>query len=326
MKAKDAVELMDEGKIDESIQILEECELLDPEEYTYPYEIAYAYVLKKDYEGAIKILKKTKKYQSANSQVYQMSGNCYSYLGKPDKAIKEYEEGMKRFPNAGNLYLERGNIYLAQENYNEAVKNYETGIEVDPMFPSNYYRLAELYLNSNNKLAGLIYGELFMNIERTTNRTIEISELLYNTYQASITLGEEESKIEFCDIVIDVRDITSEEIQLPFCAIFAKNFMIPVSNQKEFNLKTLTDIRSQFIENYFKEDSKKYPNVLFNYHKKLMENKLFEAYNYYLFQVGAANEFNTWLEHNEETYDAFVDWYILDENIIEITTENSYIN
>src|SRR5690606_21317883 len=130
-----------------------------------------------------KNIKKTKKLKSANSQVYQLSGNCYSFSGKPDKAIKEYEERMKRFPNSGNLYLERGNIYLIQENYKEAVENYETGIEVDPMFPSNYYRLAKLYLHSSNKLAGLMYGELFMNLERTTDRALEISELLYSTYE-----------------------------------------------------------------------------------------------------------------------------------------------
>ncbi|MBQ0769446.1 MAG: tetratricopeptide repeat protein, partial [Bizionia sp.] len=199
IKANNAIALMDDGKIEESIKILEECKELDPENYMYPYEIAYAHVLKKEYKTALNILKATKKYKTINSQVYQMAGNCYSYLGKSERAIKEYEEGMKRFPKAGNLHLEKGNVYLAQENYDEAIKNYKMGIEVAPMFSSNYFRLAKLYLNSNNKLAGLLYGELFMNIERTTHRTQEISTLLYNTYKSSISLGENESEIDFCD-------------------------------------------------------------------------------------------------------------------------------
>ena len=70
---------------------------MDPEEHTYPYEIALANVLQKDYKKALQILKKVKKYKKINSHVYQMSGNCYSYLGDPKKAIKEYEEGMKKY-------------------------------------------------------------------------------------------------------------------------------------------------------------------------------------------------------------------------------------
>lgn len=325
-KAKDAIKLMDEGKIEESIKILKECEKLDPDNYTYPYEIAYAHVIQKDYENAIKILKNTKKYKPASSQVYQMLGNCYSFSGKPEKAIKEYEEGMKRFPKSGNLYLEKGNIFLDQENYDEAILNYEKGIEVDPMFPSNYYRLAKLYLNSNNKLAGLIYGELFMNIERTTKRTQEISELLYTTYESSITLGENESKIDFCDIIIDARDISADDIKLPLCAIFGKSFILSILNEKVITLETLSKIRRKFIENYFEEDYNAYPNVLFSYHKELIENNLFDAYNHYLFQIGNEAEFELWLESNKDMYNKFVNWYTLNENIIKITESNKYLN
>jgi len=187
-KAKEAIKLMDKGEIDKSIELLEESQKLDSKNYIYPYEIAYAHTLKKEYKKAIKILKKVKDYETINDQVYQMSGNCYSYLGEPDKAIEEYEEGMSRFPNSGNLHLEKGNIFLVQEKYNEAIVNYEKGIEVDPTFTSNYYRLAKLFLNSNDKLSGLIYGEIFMNLERNTKRTLEMSELLYNTYKSSITI------------------------------------------------------------------------------------------------------------------------------------------
>lgn len=97
------------------------------------------------------------------------------------------------------------------------------------MFSSNYFQLAKLYLNSNNKLVGIIYSELFINIERTTKRTQEMSELLYKTYKSLITLQENESKISFC-------------------AIFGKNFALYIIGQTEFNLKTLSEIRSSFIK------------------------------------------------------------------------------
>ncbi|MCL9806551.1 tetratricopeptide repeat protein [Flavobacterium amniphilum] len=324
-KAKEAIKLMDEGKIDESIALLKECEKLDGKDHTYPYEIAYAHALKKDYKTAIAILDKTKKYKNASSQIYQLSGNCYSYLEKPELAIKEYEEGMKKFPDAGNLHLEKGNIFLQQKKYNEAVENYERGIQADPEFPSNYYRLALLYLGSTDKLSGLIYGEIFMNLERTSTRTQEISELLFDTYKQSIQFNGDETKIDFCEIVIDAKNIKGNDIKLPLCASFGKNFLLSIIGQKEINLTTLSEIRIGFIKNFFMEDYKKYPNVLFEYHKTMLDQGVFDAYNKYILQVGAGDEFATWKNANTEKYDAFVEWYTNPDNYLKINGKNKFI-
>lgn len=325
-QGREAIKIMDEGKYDESIKLLEGSQKLDPDNYIYPYEIAYAYILKKDYQKAIKVLKKVKKLKNINSQVYQMSGNCYSYLGKSKEAIKEYEEGMKYFPNSGNLHLEKGNVFLGQKNYDEAIKNYEKGIKVDPTFPSNYFRLAKLFLNSTDKLSGLMYGEIFMNLERTTARTQEMSELLFNTYKSSITLGEKESGIDFCEIVLDASNlIDSEDLKLPFCAIFGKNFALSIIDEKEINLQSLSSIRRKFIDLFFQEDYKGYDNVLLRYHKEMIENDHFDSYNYYLFQIANQEEFNSWYKDHEEEFNSFVEWYVKDENIISITTKNLFL-
>lgn len=324
-KAKEAITLMDNGEIDRSIELLKEGEKLDPENYLFPYEIAYAHVLRKDYKKAASILKKTKKYKIINSQVYQMLGNCYSYLGKPEKAVEEYEEGIERFPNAGNLHLEKGNIFNQQNEYNEAIVNYKNGIKADPMFPSNYYQLALLYLNSDDKLSGLIYGEIFMNLERTSNRTLELSELLYNTYKSSITLGENESRINFCDIIMDAKSATNGDLKLPFCAVFGKNFILSILDHEEFDLDALSVMRTTFLNNYFNDDYKTHPNVLFSYHKTLQDNGLFDAYNHYLFQMGASEEFESWLAKNEAKFNSFKEWYVKSDNTIEIDQSNLFV-
>ncbi len=53
--AVEAVSLMDNGKVDESIALLEESCQLDPKNPDYPYELGYAYYLKEDYEKAVSI-------------------------------------------------------------------------------------------------------------------------------------------------------------------------------------------------------------------------------------------------------------------------------
>jgi len=323
-KAREAVKLMDAGKIDESIRILEECQKLDAKSPIYPYEIAYAYIQKKEYKTAIKILKKTTKYKGVNSRVYQTLGNCYDYDKQTKKAIKAYNDGLKKFPNAGNLYLEKGNIFLGKKEYDKAIMNYKKGIKVDPMFSSNYYRLALLYLNSNDKLNGLIYGEIFMNLERTTKRTQEISKLLFQTYKNSIEIDGDNIEIDFCEIIIGDNDFNGNTLKLPLCAIFGKNFILGVIEQKEVNLNTISEMRISFIENFYKEDYKKYANVLFDYNKKMLDKGVFEAYNHYILQIGSPDEFRIWKNKNIEKYNDFVEWYTTENNYLKINKKSVY--
>lgn len=321
-KAKVAIRLMDEGKVDESIQLPKECEKIDNEDYTYPYEMAYAYILKKDYETAITILNKTKKYKNINDQVYQLSGNCYSYLNKPKLAIKEYEQGMKKFPNAGNLHLEKGNIFLIQEKYEDAIENYRNGIAAEPNFSSNYYRLALLYLNSTDRLSGLLYGEIFMNLERSTQRTTEMSKLLYDGYKKSIKFNDTNVATDFCEVILNIEN---KEFKMPFCAIFVKDFILGITTQKEINLNTLSEIRTNFIKNFFKDDYKNYSNIILDYNKKMLDEGILDTYNKYLFQIGSEEEFSIWKDDNIETYDTFLEWYSNPENYLKITDENKFI-
>ena len=60
---------------------------------------------------------------------------------------------------------------VTTKEYSIALNYYEKGIEIDPKFPSNYYRAALLYDYSDHEIWGLIYGELFMDLEPNTKRT-----------------------------------------------------------------------------------------------------------------------------------------------------------
>jgi hypothetical protein len=190
---------------------------------------------------------------------------------------------------------------------------------------SIYYRVTLLYLSSNDKLAGLMYGEIFVNLERTTKRTQKISELLYKTYKDGIQFKDNEIKVDLCQIVID-GNVDVKDIQLPFCAVYAKNLSLSVLNQKEITLKSLSEIRTAFIQSYYKDDFKKYPNVLLDYQKTLLDNGLFDTYNQYVFQMGALDEFTAWRTANKDKMDQFVAWYTKTANGLAITKENVYLS
>ena len=323
-KAKSAIKLMDDGKIEESILLLKESQKLDPENFDYPYEIAYAYYQKKDYNSTIKVLEKLENNKNANYQLYQVWGNSYDLLNKPEKALEVYKLGNKKFPNNGALYLEQGVIYEFQKKYDKAIETYQKGISVEPKYPSNYYRLSKLFINSKNIVPGLIYGEIFINLERTTERSLEMSELLYNSYKKAITFeSDTKQRIDFCEIVIDAKKFEKDK-RYPFCMIFGKSFIMALTNFKEFNLDNFAQIRSEFLKLYFEKDYKDYPNFLLEYLKKISDQDFFNAYNHYIFQMGAKNEFEIWSKKNNSEFEKFTEWYTKPENIINPTKDNYY--
>jgi len=311
--AMEAIQKMEAGNTKEAEQLLEKSKKLDPDNIDYPYEIAYCHYLDKNYSGAIKILEKLVKHEDVNDRIYQMIGNCHDLNKNPDEAIKSYEAGLKLFPNSGILYLERGNMELIKEDYGKALMYYESGIAVRPSFPSNYYWAAKIYLSSTEEVWGLIYGEMFMNLERNSRRTQEISKIIFDTYKSQITLQSDSTmSVSFCkQMTMTVDDLEKgEDIKLPFCMVYEPTLLMSIISVKEINLASLDAVRTRFINSYYdSENDKTYPNVLFDFHKELIEKGHFEAYNHWVLMMGAEDEFTEWNKANANKWDRFVAWF-----------------
>jgi tetratricopeptide (TPR) repeat protein len=313
-KGEEAVKLMDNGKIEESIKLLEEAQKLDPESLVYPYETAYALYLKKDYNGALKILEKNKNHKDVSERFFQLFGNSYDMSGNSEKALETYEAGLKIFPNSGSLNLEKGNVYWGKEEYEKALPFYEKGIKVDPDFPSNYYRAAILYCCSNEEVWGMIYGEIFMNLEPGSKRTMEISKLLYDTYKREIKFTSDTTfSVSFSkEIDIKVEDASEPgKMKMPFGNfVYEPTLSLALINEKSININSLDRIRTKFVELYFKNGSdKKYPNILFDYQKKLLDEGYLECYNHWLLMKGVEDAFGDWYDLNKDKWDEFMKWF-----------------
>lgn len=323
MKRK-AVTLMDNGEVDESLKLLKQAQKLDPDNIDYPYEMAYAYILKKDYKEAVKTLEKIIDNKNVTDQVYQLLGNSYDYWGKSDKALEAYDNGLKKFPNSGKLYLEKGNVYLLKKDYNKAVPLYERGIEVDPTFPSNYYRLTLLFCNSKEPVWGLLYGELFLNLESGSKRFYEVSKLLYDTYREHIQTGKDSSKIDFCEVVMNIEDLKDTgNIKFPFCMVFGQAFILAITGAGTIDVNSLDKIRTNFISFWFQQKyNKTHPNVLYEYEEKIRQAGHLEAYNHYILAGADPGSFKEWAAANKEKLTNFFSWYR--ENRITLDANNKF--
>jgi len=325
--ATEAIVLMDNNEHIAAISMLKKSAKLDPTNYVYPYEISYSYVIQKDYKNAIKTLKKVVKLETTNYQCYTLLGNTYDFSGEPQKAIETYEEGLRKFPSAGQLYFERGLVYGSLQEYNKALASWEEGVIADSNYPSNYHAATQYYCSYTSEIIwGVLYGELFMNIERSSKRTEAMSKLLYDTYQSSIKVDSLQASVTFSKEMQISLPAEGEEMKIPFSMVYEMNMATSILSemtQPVLNIASFNRIRTNFITGWYaNENEVLYPNILFDWQKKLIDLNYFESYNYWLFMKGNQEEFDHWYKENKTKFDQFIDWY--SANPLEINQENNF--
>lgn len=313
----EAIKEMDAGNFSQSRVILEGVLQQDSTNYDAWYEYAYSYYMQKDYAKAVQLMQTQTDHAEATDQLWQMIGNSQDIMGNSEDALATYAQGLERFPNSGRLYVESGNIFLIKGEIEKAIPYYEKGIQMAPEFPSNYYRLARIFCNSENEIWGLIYGEIFMNLERNTQRTREMSAVLYQTYQKALVYDKGQWQISFA------KDAS------PFTMDFEVNLGLAAAaygmetKKPSINVASLLSIRKEFLKLWMQSESaKQHSVILFDFWQGIDDMNFWDAYSYWIFAQAPNDQFEKWRKANETNFGYFVKWY--NPNPIVITEANYF--
>ena len=203
-----------------------------------------------------------------------------------------YKTALKKFPKSGVLYNEYGEMLWSKKDFTEAVKLWEKGIEVEPNFSGNYYNAAKYYYFSVDKVWGIIYGEIFVNLESYTKRTAEIRNLLLDGY-----------KKLFADSDMLKNQNTKNEFVKQFLETMRKYSSVVSTGVTP---ESLVALRTRFILDWTVANSTKFPFRLFDYHVQLLKSGMFDAYNQWIFGIAKdLAAFQVWTTTHTDEYNKF---------------------
>lgn len=310
-----AIEYSDNGNANKAIEIYDQLLKKYPDSGTLQYELAYCHYVKQDFKLAAKILEKAEKGDD-NAAMYALHGNCLDMMGKQDKAIAKYQEGIAKYPDFGQLYLELGTVYRSRNELNSAVESYAKGIEVDPYFSSNYYRISQLLCMSNEPVWGIIYGEIHELLQPNSRRSEELSKAIYDAYNANMKY-ENDSTYHVSLTQMNQISMTDDgELDIPFEILYEFLFssrledLSTVREKGHLDMLSLVEDRQAFLTKCFAGGAnQKYLIPIFKYQQMVLEAGHWEAYNMWLLRKGNDDEFSDWFDANEDKFNAFVDWY-----------------
>ena len=314
----EAIGLMDSGKPKDAIKIFDDLCKKYKDNYILEYERLYAYYLAGDFKRIVKDGPKLYKHPESEPQLYQLVGNAQDVLGDPEAAVKTYDEGLKRFPNSGYLYLEKGNIHMMHQRYNEAVECYTHGVEVQPDFASNYYRLAKLYANSTEPLWAIVYGEVVCNLQPGSERAEEMGKLIYDLFQENIKIeGENKAHVTLTKNNTIHMNSDTTDVQVPFPLMYEMGTMkspalTDFMKTKKLTVEMIADLRKDALAHIDSVAPGYYNLSLLDYHRKLIKNGHWMAYNMWLMSPGAEEETKQWADtkEGEAELNKFGTWFV----------------
>lgn len=281
------------GDFDNAILVLIRALEQDKNNLELQKDLVMSYFLKRDYAKAMEGVKSLTEREDADVVTYQIAGNVYKALEEAKECEKMYKKALKKFPKSGPLLSEYGELLWAMKDFS-AINQWEEGIRVDPSYSGNYYNAAQYYFFTKDKVWSLIYGEIFINMESLGERGAAMKQQLLQGYKeklfagTDLLKGEEKNKSEF-----------------------AKRFLETIGKQsslvnKGINIETLTMIRTRFILDWYTANANRYPFRLFDFHRQLLSEGMFDAYNQWLFgPVENLAAYDNWTKTHPEEYSSF---------------------
>ena len=325
--------LMERGGNAEAANVLAQGIRLFPEHTIFSYELGHLHVVRKEYDRAIALFQSVLEASDATDQYYVMLGAAYDLNGESAKAHRVYSEGLERFPDSGPLHLELGVMKMAERNPADALTTWERGLTLDPTHASNYFQAARTYLKTDLRGWGTLYGEIFLNLEPFSTRSMEMRTLLWKGLADAITFSPEMHgddpklvlNVSFFSDATALETVDDSTVVSGFPLLFERTMILSAlghssSNVVEFiagdslqriSIGTLYKIREDFYRNWVENEriARHFDVTLFDYHGRLIDAGLFEAYHYYYFANPIVkDEVAAWIVENPTKFEELRVW------------------
>lgn len=316
--AKRATRLMDRDMGEAAAAEWKKAIDLVPNHAPYLYEYALTHVMMRKYEEALAILRPIYSKPELFDRGYQLMGNIHDFMEDSSSALTYYHAGIEAFPKSGRLHYELGAAAFIRGDVVKALDWWKRGTQVEPIFPTNYFWLAKVYSTTPNRYFSVMYAEAFLNLERATNRTKEISKLVFDTWNASMSLGDTLDPINF--FADDLLDIPSKGgpnvMNLPtafeYSVATSAEPLIPDNGTLKgaLTLDEMVDVRVR-VAKYWKEKGydKTHNNDVMAWNATLATRGWIREYLYWLYSYGDVKRMNDYFKANEQRYDTFLAWF-----------------
>ncbi len=312
----EGVSLQDAGHADSAMIKYNQALRFDKNNLLAMAEMAYSLLSIEKYNESISYCKKAIKTHPRDpvlKTVYVSYGNALDEMGKAEKAIEIYNEGIHLFPEYAGLYFNRGISQNTLHKTDDAILSFQKSVTLNPKHPGSHNAIGHVLFNVNN-IPSLLAFCRFMVLESETNRAALNLENIQKIMNAHVSKKDEgRLSVSISPEMLDPKkknqqnDFSSAELMLAMSSALD-------NDSSNLNTTALEMFIRKFslLCGYLKETEKDgygfYWDYYVPYFIEMNDKGLVTTFAYIAFTPSKTPEVNEWLKGHKKEIEDFYKW------------------
>jgi len=293
-------EYMARGDLNDAVITYKQMITLAPDKTILYKELGNAFYLSGKFEAAEETLTTVCAKPQADPICYQLLALSQAAQKDPSEANKKHnqqdkkaiatlQKGLERFPLAGLLYHEKGKILSVEDKPEDALNAWLDGISKEPDYAPNYFEASLCYLKSKKVMWGLLYGEIYLDMQHDSVGDENIKNKLFAGYKTMFDGFAPEETPHFGK---PQRVKTAKNFEEAVAEVYSR--LTPVMSDG-MSTENLTMVRVRFLMDWFSTYGNTYPFSLFSYDDTLVSYGRFDIWNEWIFgKAESVPEYDAW--------------------------------
>ncbi|MDQ1267121.1 MAG: hypothetical protein QG635_2275 [Bacteroidota bacterium] len=174
------------------------------------------YYNRKDYDNALKYIKKITYLEPTNTDANSFLVQIYSEQGKMNEAINYIKGLTEKQPDNKFYWSQYGDMLLSQKKYDEALRNYEKAIQIDPEFYLSYRNAASAFKNKSMILQDEEFAKLEKDPKYKVNPEVYLPALRKSAeyFEKSRNSDQFREDLEIMAQLANIYEVTNEKQKL----------------------------------------------------------------------------------------------------------------
>ena len=312
----EGVGLQDAGQVDSAMEKYRQALELDKDNLRALAEMAYSLLSINRYDESISYSKKAIRTHPRDPElktVYVGYGNALDGIGKVDKSIDLYNEGIKLFPEYAQLYFNRGISQNELHQTDQALLSFQKSAELSPNHAGTHNAIGHILFNSNH-IPSLMALCRFMILESGTNRAAQNLENIQKIMNAHVSKKDEgRLSVNISPEMIDPKkknqqnNFSSAELMLALSSA--------LDNDSSLMNKTAVEkftLKFSLLCGYLKETEKDgygfYWDYYVPYFTEMNDKGFVTTFAYITYRTSKTPEVTNWLDTHKNEIDEFHKW------------------
>ena len=314
---KKGIESYEKGDYDNAISIFQEGIIKEPENDLAIYEMALAYMAKKDYKMAITYLNLAIPLNGPSQLVsYNLLGSALNMIDEEKEAIKTFKTAIDKFGYNDELCYNLGLVYFKYEDFDDALEILQEGLKLNSNHASSHFLLGEVQVKEENYDKAIFSYYYFLMLEPASKRSkLIINKLIIIMVNKFNFLNRNNESTN----VIYIPNVLLHEENNDFVPFFYNEMNKNKVKKEKTTVKIVGPDNVEFIIDQtikifnsnkleIDEDEEDIWNKFYRpFFNDLKNANQIETFCYFICQ-STSNDAATWLNNNPEKINSFIKW------------------